>query len=94
MELRYFLGTLNIELEMPYIMETNEKILPEEYGGQYNVLVKEAKFLNHKVYVLRPELNNKEGGQHSLNIIEIVSDVCFREKYNLKDGDEVSIEIE
>ena len=34
-----------------------------------------------------------KGGPHPLNLLEIVSDVNFRKEYNLKDGDEIKIEI-
>lgn len=44
-------------------------------------------------YILRTEKNNKEGGDHPLNIIEIVADINFRETYNLKDNDEIEIDI-
>ena len=70
-----FLGTLNIEL--------NEDI--------FNVYVKECEILGIKAYILRTEKNNKKNGDHPLNIIEIVTNVNMREKYGLKDNDEVSI---
>lgn len=91
--MQLFLGTLNIELDEPYILKSSEIILPNEYVGKYNVLVKEGMLLNHKVYILRPEINNKEGGDHPLNIIEIATDINLRKIYNLKDGDKVIIEI-
>lgn len=91
--MKLFLGTLNIELDKPYVMESNEKILPSEYGGTYDVLVKECTLFEHKVYILRPEINNQENGMHPLKIIEIVSDINLRKTYNMKDGDEVIIDI-
>ena len=91
--LKLFSGTLNIELDKPYILESNNIILPEEYGGEYKVFVKECTLYNIKAYILRPEINNKENGDHPLNIIEIVSNINFREKYNLKNGDNVVIKI-
>ena len=39
-------------------------------------------------------LNNRKNGDHPLNIIEIVTDINMREKYGLKDNDEVSIYID
>lgn len=86
-----FLGTLNIKLKNSYILDSKDKILPNEYGGEYVVLVKKVLFFDNEVYILRPEINNADGGHHPLNIIEIVSDINLREKYHLKDGDEVSI---
>ena len=37
--------------------------------------------------------NAKKIGDHDTDIVEIVSDINFREKYNLKDNDFISIEI-
>lgn len=88
-----FLGTLNIELDRKIILENTEKILPEEYGGDFDVLVKECEILGHKSYIVRPEKNNKKGGDHSLNVIELVSDTNIRKSNDLKDDDIVTINI-
>ena len=37
--------------------------------------------------------NLKEESDYERNIIEIVSNINFREKYNLKDGDLVKIQV-
>ena len=91
--MKLFLGTLNIELDREIVLDDNEKILPSEYGGDFNVLVKECKILGHRGYILRTEKNNKKNGDHPLNIIEIVTDINMRETYNLKDGDKVVIDL-
>lgn len=88
-----FLGTLNIELNEEIYISEKEKILPNEYGGNLNVLVQKCKINGHIGYIVRTEKNNTDKGDHPLNIIEIVSDVNFREKYNLKDGDGVEATI-
>lgn len=88
-----FYGTLNVELEKDFILEDTEKILPNEYGGNYKVLVQRCKVLGEEAYIVRPENNNALGGDHPLNIIEIVSAKKLRETFNLKDNDEVVIEI-
>ena len=88
-----FLGTLNLELEQEYVLEQEEKILASEYGGNFDVLIKECKVLDSKGYIVRTEKNNQTGGDHTLNIVEIVSDLSIRDLYGLKDGDEVSLHI-
>ena len=88
-----FLGTLNIELDRDIVLEENEKILPYEYGGTFDVYVKECEILGIKAYILRTEKNNKINGDHPLNIIEIVTDVNMRKQYKLKDDDEILIYI-
>ena len=87
-------GTLNLELEDNYILEGNVKVLNKnEYGGDQDVYIKECMLLGHKSYIVRTEKNSKENGDHPLNLLEIISDVCFREKYNLKDGEKVELTI-
>lgn len=89
---KLFNGTLNIELDEEYILENNNGILrKEEYGGAQDVYIKSCILLGHKSYILRTEKNSTKNGDHPLTLLEIVSDINFREKYNLKDGDIVEI---
>ena len=88
-----FPGTLNIEIEKDYILNNSEEILPNEYDGNYNVLIKKCKIFESISYIVRPEINNKKGGTHPLNVIELVSDKNLRKTYNLKDNDKVEIEL-
>lgn len=87
--MKLFLGTLNVELEQEYILSEEEKIQAKEYGGDFDVLIKKCEILGHKGYILRTEKNNQKGGDHPLNIVEIVSDISFRKEEHLKDRDEV-----
>ena len=91
--IKLFLGTLNIELYEEIILGDEEKILPEEYGGQFIVFIKKCEVLGHTGYILRTEKNNAKNGDHPLNIIEFVSDVNMRKTHNLKDGDEVVVHL-
>ena len=87
-------GTLNVELDKQYILENKlEELKKEEYGGNQDVYIKECILFGHKSYILRTKKNSTKNGDHPLTLIEIVSDVNFREKYNLKDGDLVKISI-
>lgn len=92
-EIDVYLGTLNVELEKEIYISENEKILPEEYGGNLNVLVQKCEINGHIGYIVRTEKNNTKEGDHPLNIIEIVSDINFREKLRLKDGDKVEVKL-
>lgn len=92
--IKLFNGTLNIELKNEYILEGNIQILhKEEYGGTQEVYIKQCEVLGHKSYIVRTEKNSKTNGDHPLNLLEIVSDVNFREKYKLKDGDVINVDI-
>ena len=84
--IKLFSGTLNIELEEEFNLTDYWTINPWEYGGTQNVFVKECSLYGNKCYILRPEQT-----AHGSNIIEIVSYINLRKKYNLKDDDEVEI---
>ncbi len=92
--LKLFHGTLNIELEDEYVLSGNLEVLhKEEYGGIQEVYIKECEVLGNKSYILRTSKNMTNNGDHPLNILEIISDINFREKYKLKDGDKIQISI-
>jgi len=89
---KLFNGTLNVELEKEYILQENLKVLKkEEYGGTQDVYIKECEVLGHKSYIVRTEKNSTKNGDHPLNLIEIISNINFREKYKLKDGEHIEI---
>ena len=89
---KLFPGTLNVEiLENLNIKNADYIIQKEEYGGTQKLYIKKCTVLNEKSYIIRTEKNSKENGDHPLNLLEIISDVNFREKYNLKDGDKIKI---
>ena len=91
--MKLYPGTLNIELNEPYNLKSTYTIKAEEYGGKYDVQVQECVLLEQKAYIVRSEKNLKEESDYERNIIEIVSNINFREKYNLKDGDLVKIQV-
>lgn len=86
-------GTLNIKLNNPYILKPDYIIKPEEYGGTFNVQIQKCKILDENAYILRSEKNIDDKGDYGQDIIEIISDVSFREKYNLKDEDEIKVKV-
>lgn len=84
-------GTLNIELENNYDLNVDYLIKPEEYGGTFNVQIQKCEVLGNLAYMVRSEKNTKDNGDYNKNIIEIVSNINFREKYNLKDRDKIDV---
>ena len=86
--LTLFHGTLNIELKEDYELKNYWIIPKNEYGGTQDVYVEECQLLGDKSYIVRSEKT-----AHKSNIVEIVSDVNFREKYNLQDNASVKIEV-
>ena len=91
--LKVFHGTLNIRLDEDYIVEPDWIIEPKRYGGTQNVLVKKCRILDKEAYIVRAEKNQIGQGDHDLKVVEIISDINFRKKYNLKDGEIISIEV-
>lgn len=86
-------GTLNIKLNKEYNLEPDYIIKPKEYGGSFNVQIQRCKVLGENAYIVRSEKNVKSEGDYGKDIIEIVSDTNFRDKYKLKDGDVIQITI-
>lgn len=92
-QMKLYLGTLNVKLENEYILDNKQKILANEYGGDFDVLIKECEVEGHKGYIVRAEKNNEIGGDHPFDIVEIVSDINIRHANNLKDNDTITIHI-
>lgn len=98
-EIQLFPGTLNIKLKEGYTVIPDFVIKPEEFGGTQNVFVQECNIVDkkneniEKAFIVRAEKNAIKKGDYDTDVIEIVSSINFREKYNLKDDDLISIEI-
>ncbi len=90
-EINLYPGTLNIKLNNPYILKPDYIIKPEEYGGTFNVQIQKCKILDENAYIVRSEKNIDDKGDYGQDIIEIISNINFREKYNLKDEDEIEV---
>lgn len=86
-------GTLNIYLKKKYIVIPDFIINPEEYGGTQKVLVKKCKIFENEAYIVRAEKNQNGQGEHDLQTIEVISNICFREKYKLNDEEKIIIQI-
>lgn len=91
--MRVFHGTLNIKLNFNYKIQPDFIILPKEYGGTQNVLVKQCKIFGNTAYIVRAEKNQNGTGDYDLQTIEIISDINFRKKYGIKDNDDITLEV-
>lgn len=92
-KVKLYPGTLNIKLNNSYILKPDYIIKPEEYGGAFNVQIQKCKILEENAYIVRSEKNTDSKGDYGQDIIEIISDVNFREKYKLKDGDIIEVKV-
>lgn len=88
-----FHGTLNIKLSFNYKIQPDFIILPKEYGGTQNVLVKQCKIFGNTAYIVRAEKNQNGTGDYDLQTIEIISDINFRNMYGIKDNDDITLEV-
>lgn len=87
-EMKLYYGTLNVELEESYELENYWIIEKQEYGGTQNVFVQKCEIYGIQAYIVRSEKT-----AHKSNIIEIVSNIKFREKFDLKDEDNIEVVI-
>lgn len=91
--IRFFPGTLNIQLEHNWsVPDGSLRLEKEDYNGTVSVYIVPCILFGKKAFILRTEKNEEERGVHSKSIIEVASDVRFRD-FNLKDGDFVEVEI-
>ena len=93
--MKLYPGTLNIRLPEPYTLPTGcARLEASEYGGTVSVSIVPCCILRRRAFILRTDSNESGKGSHHRTVVEIASDVKLRDKYNLVDGDEVSIEVE
>jgi len=87
-------GSLNIELEDPFVLtDKTIRLEKEEYGGTVSLSMFPCKIFGRKAFILRTDKNAAGSGHHPLNIIEVISDVKLRDVYGLSDGDIVQVKL-
>lgn len=88
-----FPGSLNIELEEPFILPENViRLEKEEYGGTVSLSMYPCEIFERKAYILRTD-KHALGIDQSLAVIEVITDIKLRDKYNLSDGDIVEVRV-
>ena len=92
--LELYPGTLNLQLEQPYVLpDTALRLENEEYGGTVSMSLQPCHVFGRPAFLLRTDRNAAGDGPHPLTIIEVATDVRLREAYGLADGDWVEVEI-
>lgn len=89
-----FPGTLNVLLEEGYSVPAGSLSLEaEEYGGTVSVYIVPCRIFDERAVILRPHA--AEHGEDPLdrNVVEVACQVKLRDKYNLRDGDVVRVEV-
>ena len=91
--MRFYPGTLNVELPSPYSLPRRViRLEAEEYGGRVSVSMVPCRIFGRKAFLLRTDQNEEGTGHHPRNVIEIATDIRLRDAYHLNDGDPVEIE--
>ena len=93
--MKFFPGTLNVELDQTYrVPQGAIRLEKEEYGGSVSVNIVPCRIFRREAYILRTDKSEDEQGQGGRSIIEVASEVKLRAEYGLEDGDEVEVEVE
>lgn len=92
--LRLFPGTLNVELEEEYsVPDGATRLEAEEYGGTVSVNIVPCRVFDEAAVILRTDRYEWGDGTHPKTLVEVACEVKLREKYGLRDGDVVRIEV-
>jgi riboflavin kinase len=92
--MRFYPGTLNVELPFPYSLPRDVmRLEANEYGGRVSVSIVPCRIFDRKAFLLRTDQNEQGMGHHPRNVIEIATDIRLRDAYHLRDGDLVEIEV-
>ena len=87
-------GTLNLRLREDYIVEPEQLITAEEYGGEA-LKLKRCLIGGRKAIIVRPEKHETEPNYgHGKAYLEIMSAVHLRSGLKLKDGQEIEVEVD
>ena len=91
--MRFYPGTLNLELSAPYSLPADVlRLEAHEYGGSVSVSIVPCRIFDRSAFLLRTDQNEQGTGYHPRNVIEIATDIRLRDAYHLQDGDWVEVE--
>jgi riboflavin kinase len=91
--MRFYPGTLNVELSSSYLVPADAmRLEASEYGGSVSVSIVPCRIFGRPAFLLRTDQNQDGTGHHPRNIIEIATDIRLRDAYELKDGDLIDVQ--
>lgn len=64
-----------------------------EYGGDVSVNIVPCRVFGERAVILRTDSNESGEGAHPKTVIEVACEVKLRDKYCLRDGDIVRVEV-
>jgi hypothetical protein len=86
-------GTLNVTLPFDYIVLPDATIEPHEYFTGERIKLQRCRVRGHRMIIMRPETHEQPGGIGA-NVLKLVSPLPLRSAWQLRNGDEVEIEVE
>ena len=94
--MNFFPGTLNVHLLncKYYFPEHCIRLEKDEYGGTVSISMLPCQILGKDAYILRTDSDTGKYGDLPEQILEIATDVKLRDRFNLKDGDLVEVEVQ
>jgi CTP-dependent riboflavin kinase len=94
-------GTLNVKIDEEYIVISDAIISPNEYplnrqsGLQETIKLQRCLVNGIKAIIMRPDTHeNIPGFGHGKNCLELMSPIHFQRTLQLRDGDEVEVQLE
>jgi CTP-dependent riboflavin kinase len=88
-------GTLNIRIPEEYIVIADATISPHEYGFAETIKLQRCLISGFKAIIMRPDTHEtRPNWGHGKNHLELMSPFYLRSALNLKDGDEVIVQVE
>lgn len=81
-----------MQLEADYnLPDQRIRLEAREYGWSVSVNIIPCKIFNQLAFVLRTDANEAGLGDHPRNIVEIAAEVKLRDRFGLKDDDQVEL---
>ena len=77
-----------------YLPQNCLRLEKEEYGKTVSVSMTKCRFMGQNAYILRTDSDTGKHGYSPEQILEIAANVKLRDKFDLRDGDIVSVEVD
>lgn len=90
-----FPGTLNVLLSKEWGVPDGSLCLRgDDYGGHVSIHIVPCRFMGEPAWVLRTAANDEGRGDHPRTVVEIASPHHLRQRFGLRDGDMVEVDLQ
>jgi CTP-dependent riboflavin kinase len=93
---RLYPGSLNVALDEEYRLPAVPplRLPPAALGGRVGMNIVPCRFMGLPAFILRTDQNEAGTGNHDRKVVEIGAAVRLRDRFDLADGDVVTIQID